>query len=159
MKKLWIVAVLALAFILPACRQSVRTPTQPAEPTLQPGETTLAAQDWREGAGITLRSTMLYGGEPVDVCVCVGDTEILIYRDAPEQEMLAQAGYPILLEHGEQALTACEFEDIDQDGYSELTANYTLPDGTEASFLWFWTEGEGYTLNQEFSRLPGEENR
>lgn len=55
-----------------------------------------------------------------------------------------------------EVFASCGFEDIDRDGSSGLTINFNFPNGTQAVFLWFWVDGEGDVLNEEFSQLPGE---
>jgi len=115
--------------------------------------------DWREDAQISTHSEMLLNGENIKVCVCVEDERVMIYRDEPTLELVEEADYSMPMENAAEAFTACDFEDIDQDGNSELTMHYTFSDGTEAILLWFWTEDKGYVLNEEFSQLPGESNR
>ena len=53
------------------------------------------------------------------------------------------------------ALQSCDFTDLDGDGNSDLTADFTFADGSAASLLWFYADG-GFVYNAEFSILPGE---
>lgn len=172
MKRTILILTLAMVLALSACGALDQTGAgqdaesqKPAEsleaantdtPPLPPAEAAPSQTDWRDGSEISARGTMTFRGEPVDVCVCAEDTEALIYRDDPVQELLARAGYPILLENAAGSFHTCDFEDIDQDGSSDLTMDFVLPDGTRALFLWFWVDREGYVLNEEFTQLPGE---
>ena len=59
------------------------------------------------------------------------------------------------MQGAQDALHRCDFTDLDGDGSSELTAIFRFPDGTNASLVWFYTDG-GFVYNPEFSILPGE---
>lgn len=56
--------------------------------------------------------------------------QILFYRDEPMQELLVQSNYPVRLEDSVEVFDTCDFEDIDQDGNSDLTVKFALPDGS-----------------------------
>lgn len=175
MKKAILILLLAMMFTLSACSSSGQAPTDSSKesqtltesaessntdsPSLQPDETPKPQTDWRDDVAISARGTMVLEGESIDVCVCVEDEQILFYRDEATQELLAQGDYPIHLENVAESFYACDFEDIDQDGNSDLTVNFAFPDGSQAIFLWFWVDGQGYVLNEEFSQLPGEGNQ
>lgn len=175
MKKAILILLLAMMFTLSACSSSSQAPTdlskgsqtltESAEPSntdspsLQPDETPKPQTDWRDDTAISARTTMVLEGEPIDVCVCVEDEQILFYRDEATQELLTQGDYPIRLENAAESFDTFDFEDIDQDGNSDLTVNFAFPDGSQAIFLWFWVDGQGYVLNEEFSQLPGEVNQ
>ena len=70
-------------------------------------------------------------------------------------QLLAVARFPITLPGAKDALKRCDFTDPDEDGSSELTAEFSFADGSTASLVWFFTDG-GLVYNEEFSRLPGE---
>lgn len=154
-KLLAVIMACAVVCSLAGCRSSQQT-NLPTASDVAPSESTQPEQDWREDAEISVKDTALFRGEQVPVVGCVENDRILLYRDAAEQELLAQADYPIPLENAEDELTTCEFEDLDGDGNSELTLAFDLADGVRASFLWFWVDTQGYTLNEEFSQLPGD---
>lgn len=156
LKRKWsVLLAVVLALGLSACGSKVPSSEVPGEPPVA-GQQDQTPRDWREDAAITIRSTAAYSSETVNVCVCAEDESAYIYRDAPEQELLARADYPIYMENAEDTLTGCDFEDLDRDGNSELTMIFTLPENDRAIFIWFWIDGEGYVLNEEFSQLPGE---
>lgn len=155
-KLLAVIMACAVVCSLAGCRSSHQQTNLPTASDVVSSESTQPQQDWREDADISVKDTTLFGGEQVPVVGCVENDRILLYRDATEQELLAQADYPIPLENAAEELTTYEFEDLDGDGNSELTLAFDLPDGERASFLWFWVDGQGYTLNEEFSQLPGD---
>lgn len=175
MKKTGLILLLTMMFTLSACSSLGQTPTDPSKGSQTPAgspepantgsaslrldETPEPQTDWRDNTAISARSTMVLGGEPIDVCVCVEDEWVLFYRDEATQELLAQGDYPIPLENAAESFDTFDFEDIDRDGNSDLTANFAFPDGSQAIFLWFWVNGQGYVLNEEFSQLPGEMNQ
>lgn len=154
-KLLAIIMVCAIVCSLAGCRSSQQA-NLPTASDVASSESIQPQQDWREDADISVKDTALFGGEQVPIVGCVENDRIRLYRDAAEQELLAQADYPIPLENAAEKLTTCEFEDLDGDGNSELTLAFDFPEGERASFLWFWVDGQGYTLNEEFSQLPGD---
>lgn len=174
-KKIVLCTVLFIMFTLSACRSSEQKQTNLSigsqtsvvssktanicDSSHQLDETSELQTDWRDTTTISTLGTMVFEGEPIDVCVCVEDEQILFYHDEATQELLTQGDYPIRLENAAESFDTCDFEDIDQDGNSDLTVNFAFPDGSQAIFLWFWVDGQGYVLNEEFSQFPGEGNR
>ena len=101
--------------------------------------------------------TMLLQGEPAEVFAAVTDEEICLWSAASDGQLLAVARFPMALSGAEDALNSCDFTDLDGDGSSELTADFVFADGSTASLVWFYADG-GPVYNEEFSRLPGEQN-
>ena len=151
MKPTILITTLAAALLLTACGQPTKPPADVPAASAAP----VQPADWREETAVSARSVLTLEGVPTEVCVCVEDGGILLYRDAPEQELLARADYPVTLEDAAGAFQSCDLTDLDGDGNSDLAAEFAFPDGTDAGFLWFRT-AEGYVFNPEFSRLPGE---
>lgn len=113
------------------------TPEQPAAPARE------------------LSSPMLLGGSEQTVYLDVSDEEILLWDNASGGQLIAVAKYAQAMQGAQDALQSCDFTDLDGDGSSELTAIFRFPDGTNASLVWFYTDG-GFVYNPEFSILPGE---
>ena len=65
------------------------------------------------------------------------------------------ARFPYALPGAKDALKGCDLTDLDGDGTSDLTAEFSFADGSTASLLWFYSDG-GLVYNAEFSLLPGE---
>lgn len=75
-----------------------------------------------------------------------------------EQEVLERAGYAVQRAYSStEALDGCDFTDLDEDGNSELTAEFSFDDGSTASLVWFYVDG-GLVYNEEFSSLPDEQS-
>lgn len=98
---------------------------------------------------------MLLGGSEQTVYLDVSDEEILLWDNASGGQLIAVAKYAQAMQGAQDALQSCDFTDLDGDGSSELTAIFRFPDGTNASLVWFYTDG-GFVYNPEFSILPGE---
>ena len=69
-------------------------------------------------------------------------------------QLLAVARFPYALPGAKDALKGCDLTDLDGDGTSDLTAEFSFADGSTASLLWFYPDG-GLVYNAEFSLLPG----
>ena len=98
---------------------------------------------------------MLLGGSEQTVYLDVSDEEILLWDNASGGQLIAVAKYAQAMQGAQDALQSCEFTDLDGDSSSELTAIFRFPNGTNASLVWFYTDG-GFVYNPEFSILPGE---
>ena len=99
--------------------------------------------------------TLLLYGKEREAFAAVTEEEICLWDSASGGQLLAVARFPITLPGAKDALKRCDFTDLDEDGSSELTAEFSFADGSTASLVWFFTDG-GLVYNEEFSRLPGE---
>ena len=94
-------------------------------------------------------------GEVIEAFAAVTDEERCLWDAASGGRRLAVARFPSPLSGAKDALLHCDFSDLDGDGNSELTAEFTFQDRSTASLVWFYLGG-GLVYNEEFSRLPGE---
>lgn len=99
--------------------------------------------------------SMLLNGNEQAVYLDVSDEEITIWDSASAGQIIAVAKYAQPMSGAADALQDCDFTDLDEDGNSDLTANFSFKDGTTASLIWFYTDG-GFVHNEEFSVLPSE---
>lgn len=98
---------------------------------------------------------MLLDGKKTVVYLEVSNTEITFWDSASGGKLLAAAKYPKMLAGASDALRSCDYTDFDEDGSSELTAEFSFADSSTASLVWFYKDG-GLVYNEEFSRIPGE---
>ena len=146
MKRIAIIAgtALVLALALTACGKDAATEA-----------TESGAAAATEAAERTVTGTLLRDSKEETAYLEVSDTEIALWDSAAGGALLGTAKYPQTLPSAEAALQSCDWTDLDEDGNSELTAEFSFSDGTTASLVWFYADG-GYVYNEEFSRLPGE---
>ena len=81
----------------------------------------------------TATGTMLLGGKETTVYLEVGDTEINFWDSASGRKLLAVAKYPETLAGAADALKSCDYTDLDEDGNSDLTAEFTFASGSTAT--------------------------
>lgn len=154
MKKnaLILAAALTLALSLTACGGEVITKT--TDSLNQQGQTSASDSEFpvleRTATGV-----MLLDGKETTVYLEVSDTEINFWDSASGGKLLAVAKYRETLAGAAKALKGCDYTDLDEDGNSDLTAEFTFTDGSTASLVWFYADG-GLVYNEEFSRLPGD---
>ena len=151
-KVLLIDAALVLALVLTACggetvKQTVDSLNQVPQETELAEETTLPKH--------TISGTILRNGAETAVYLEISDMEINFWGSASGGQLLAVAQYPESISGAADALTDCDYTDLDEDGNSDLTANFTFADGSTASLVWFYTDS-GFVYNEEFSRFPGD---
>ena len=101
--------------------------------------------------------SMLLNGEQADAFAAVTDEEICLWNAASGGQLLAVARFPYALSGAKDALVSCDFTDLDGDGNSDLTADFSFSDSSTAILLWFYTDGS-LVYNEEFPRLPGEQS-
>ena len=154
MKKntLILAATLTLALSLTACGREVITKTTSSLD--QQGQTSASGSE-APASERTATGTMLLDGKETTVYLEVSDTEINFWDSASDGKLLAVAKYPETLAGAAEALKDCDYTDLDEDGNSDLTAEFTFTDGSTASLVWFYADG-GMVYNEEFSRLPGD---
>ena len=104
----------------------------------------------------TITYSMLLGGKETTVYLDVSDEEITLWDSASSGRIIAAAKYTRPMPGAAEALRDCDFTDLDEDGNSDLTAEFAFADGSTASLVWFYADG-GLVCNEEFSRLSGEQ--
>ena len=134
----------------PAVSEPQKEPEQMPDPASISDDTRTRQPESRPCVG-----TMLLNGESLDAFAAVTDEEICLWDSASGGQLLAVARFPIALAGAKDALESCDFTDLDGDGSSELSAEFSFADGSTASLVWFYADG-GLVYNEEFSRLPGE---
>ena len=103
----------------------------------------------------TVSYVMLLNGKEMTVYPDLSESEIVLWDSASGGQIVAVARYAQPMPGAAEAFQDCDFTDLDADDNSELSANFTFPDGTAANLLWFYTDG-GFVYNEEFSILPGD---
>lgn len=170
-KRILLTAAITLICVLTGCtrlsvaRTSTSVTTSDVQPTaapapVQPEPTTAPAPVQAEPTAVpvperTVSYTILLGGKDTTVYLEVSDEEITLWDSASGGQLLAVAKYAQPLSGAAEAQLSCDFTDLDEDGNSDLTANFTFEDGSTASLVWFYAE-VGFVYNEEFSVLPGD---
>ena len=145
-------AALTLALSLTACDGEVIT--KATDSLDQQGQTSASDRE-APASERTAAGTMLLDGKEATVYLEVSDTEINFWDSASGGKLLTVAKYPETLAGAAEAFKSCDYTDLDEDGNSDLTAEFTFTDGSTASLVWFYADG-GLIYNEEFSRLPGD---
>ena len=144
--------VAAMTFSLTACggnaNSSISIP-EASNPPMQSEVTTPATPER------TITYSILIDGKEQAVYLDVSDEEITLWNSASDGQIIAVAKYAQPMSGAADALQDCDFTDLDEDGNSDLTANFSFTDGTTANLTWFYTDG-GFVYNEEFSVLPGD---
>lgn len=103
----------------------------------------------------TVSYVMLLNGRETTVYSDVSESGIVLWDSASGGQIVAVTRYAQPMPGAADAVLDCDFTDLDADGSSELSANFTFADGTSANLLWFYADG-GFIYNEEFSILPGD---
>ena len=154
MKSKLFAAILAatLLLMLTACGGEIVTKT--ADSLNQNGQASASGSETLASER-TVTGTMLLEGKETTVYLEVSDTEINFWDSASGGQLLAVVRYPEMLDGAANALKSCDYTDLNEDGNSDLTAEFSFDDGSTSSLVWFYADGS-LVYNGEFSRLPGE---
>ena len=141
----------AMLLALSACGQSKAPseetpPDSPAQTPVESPETPLSERE--------VSDTMLLEGKETQVFLDISDGEITFWDQASGGTLLAVAKYPQEIPGAAEALSECDFTDLDGDGNSDFAAWFRFEDGSTASLMWFFADG-GFVYNEDFSQLPG----
>ena len=117
----------------------------------------VSVRQLRAEAARTAVGSLTLDGVSYDAYADISEQEICFWDAASGGRLLAVARYPETLTGAKEALTGCDLTDLDADGCSDLSAEFSFPDGSSASLLWFYSGGS-FVYNAEFSILPGEQN-
>ena len=117
----------------------------------------VSVRQLRAEAARTAAGSLMLDGVSYDAYADVSEQEICFWDAASGGRLLAVARYPETLSGAKETLTGCDLTDLDADGCSDLSAEFSFPDGSSASLLWFYSGGS-FVYNAEFPILPGEQN-
>ena len=143
----------AMTLSLTACGGSATPSTSAPEASNPPAQSEVTAPTAPER---TITYSMLLDGKETTVYLDVSDEEITLWDSASAGRIIAAAKYTRPMPGAAEALRDCDFTDLDEDGNSDLTAEFAFADGSTASLVWFYADG-GLVCNEEFSRLSGEQ--
>ena len=84
----------------------------------------VAGEDWRTSGMVAASGTITHDGESVDVLVTVSESSAAFYRDLPEQVLFDSVSFPMSIPDAEQAFNAISFDDIHDDGESDVLVSF-----------------------------------
>lgn len=141
-----------MIFSLTACGSNAKTSASAPEESNPPAQSEVVTSTTPER---NITYSMLLNGNGTMVYLDVSDEEITLWDSASAGQIIAVAKYAQPMPGALEALQNCDFTDLDEDGNSDLTANFAFTDGTIANLTWFYADG-GFVYNEEFSTLPGD---
>ena len=141
-----------MIFSLTACGSNAKPSASDPEENNPPAQSEVVTSTTPER---NIAYSMLLDGKETMAYLDVSDEEITLWDSASAGQLIAVAKYAQPMSGALEALQDCDFTDLDEDGNSDLTANFTFTDGTTANLTWFYADG-GFVYNEEFSTLPGD---
>lgn len=111
----------------------------------------IAGDDWRTSGVVADRGTITHDGDSVDVLVTVSDESAAFYWDSDEQVLFDSVAFPMQIPDAEAAFGGIFFDDIDNDGESDVTVDFYHADGSETRLVWIWDPEERYVFQPSYS--------
>ena len=113
----------------------------------------VAGDDWRTTGVVVGSGTITHDGESVDVLVTVSESSAAFYRDLPEQSLFDSVSFPMSIPDAEQAFNAISFEDMDDDGESDVLVSFIHENGDATELIWIWDPVERYVFREDLSTV------
>lgn len=113
----------------------------------------VAGDDWRTTGMVVGSGTITHDGESVDVLVTVSESSAAFYRDLPEQVLFDSVSFPMNIPDAEQAFNAISFDDMDDDGESDVLVSFIHENGDATELIWIWDPVERYVFREDLSTL------
>ena len=113
----------------------------------------VAGDDWRTTGMAVGSGTITHDGESVDVLVTVSESSAAFYRDLPEQVLFDSVSFPMNIPDAEQAFNAISFDDMDDDGESDVLVSFIHENGDATELIWIWDPVERYVFREDLSTV------
>ena len=113
----------------------------------------VAGDDWRTTGMVVGSGTITHDGESVDVLVTVSESSAAFYRDLPEQILFDSVSFPMSIPDAEQAFNAISFDDINDDGESDVLVSFVHENGDATELIWIWDPVERYVFREDLSTV------
>ena len=113
----------------------------------------VAGDDWRTTGMVVGSGTITHDGESVDVLVTVSESSAAFYRDLPEQVLFDSVSFPMNIPDAEQAFNAISFDDMDDDGESDVLVSFIHENGDATELIWIWDPVERYVFREDLSTV------
>ena len=117
------------------------------------GSGDVTGADWRTTGVVVGSGTITHDGESVDVLVTVSESSAAFYRDLPEQSLFDSVSFPMSIPDAEQAFNAISFEDMDDDGESDVLVSFIHENGDATELIWIWDPVERYVFREDLSTV------
>ena len=117
----------------------------------------VAGDDWRTTGMVVGSGTVTHDGESVDVLVTVSESSAAFYRDLPEQVLFDSVSFPMSIPDAEQAFNAISFDDMDDDGESDVLVSFIHENGDATELIWIWDPAERYVFREDLSTVSIED--
>ena len=113
----------------------------------------VAGDDWRTTGMVVGSGTITHDGESVDVLVTVSESSAAFYRDLPEQILFDSVSFPMNIPDAAQAFNAISFDDMDDDGESDVLVSFIHENGDATELIWIWDPVERYVFREDLSTV------
>lgn len=117
------------------------------------GSGDVTGADWRTTGVVVGSGTITHDGESVDVLVTVSESSAAFYRDLPEQILFDSVSFPMSIPDAEQAFNAISFEDMDDDGESDVLVSFIHENGDATELIWILDPVERYVFQEDLSTV------
>lgn len=95
--------------------------------------------DWRNSGVVVGSGTITHDNEgSVDVLVTISPESAAFYRDEAEQTLFDSVSFPMNIPDAEQAFNAISFDDMNNDGESDVLVSFIHENGDTTELIWLW---------------------
>ena len=83
----------------------------------------------------------------------MSESSAAFYRDLPEQILFDSVSFPMSIPDAEQAFNAISFDDINDDGESDVLVSFIHENGDATELIWIWDPVERYVFREDLSTV------
>lgn len=117
-------------------------------------DTAGTGDDWRNSGVVVGSGTITHDNErSVDVLVTISPESAAFYRDEAEQTLFDSVSFPMNIPDAEQAFNAISFDDMNNDGESDVLVSFIHENGDTTELIWLWDSAERYVFREDLSSV------
>lgn len=111
-----------------------------------------SGRKWSDSDVIDDYGTITQNGKETDVCVCHDQENVYFYTDDDKHKFVDSAALPTdELYEEDWTVDLVFFDDLDEDGNSDLEVYLSHEDLSESYIVLLWEKGKGYVYQPEYS--------
>ena len=155
-KLMFAIAVIVVCSALSGCgtnSDAVKSNANEKDPVFSNNnsEEEIVGADWRTTGIIINYGTITRGGENTEVAITMNRGKSSFYYDSPNQQLFESVLFPKEVEDSWGAFSSISFEDINGDGESDATIDFSHEDNSKTHFVWLWEQENGYMYQENQS--------
>lgn len=112
-----------------------------------------SSDDWRNSGIVVDSGYITHSNFSTPVLVTVTSESAAFYRNLSEQVLFDSVLFPVAVPDAEEAFDGISFDDISNDGESDVVVHFSHEDGSITEMVWIWDPAERYVYREDLSTV------